>query len=89
MKFLSATVLSLGIALSSLRSYAIPVSDFEANVAKGLRLVSVSAEKAPTWVTEDFKIDLLRKKIGFVSDLSSVLAWMRGKLMTLRILSIV
>lgn len=52
--------------LMALAASAIPVSEFDANVAKGLRLVSVSADKEPEWVTEDYKLELTRAKLGFV-----------------------
>ncbi|CAE6451740.1 unnamed protein product [Rhizoctonia solani] len=44
---------------------AAPVSDFDANVAKGLRLIQTSEETAPYWATEDQKLELLRADKGF------------------------
>lgn len=63
MMFKAAALVSGFMALAVC---AIPVSEFDANVTKGLRLVSTSADKEPEWVTEDFKLDLIRAKLGFV-----------------------
>ncbi|CAE6423326.1 unnamed protein product [Rhizoctonia solani] len=62
MKF--ARALALGsVCLSTV--LAAPVSDFDANVAKGLRLIQTSEDVAPFWATEDQKLELLRADKGF------------------------
>lgn len=63
MKF--TRVLALGSILFS-AALAVPVSDFDANVSKGLRLIQTSEDSAPYWVTEDQKLDLIRANKGFV-----------------------
>ncbi|KAF8749212.1 peptidase M28 family [Rhizoctonia solani] len=63
MKF--SGLLSLGSLLFSLGVLAVPIADFDAKVASGLRLVQTSDDKAPFWVTEEEKLDLLRKSINF------------------------
>jgi hypothetical protein len=65
MKFTS--LLALGSLLFSFGAFAAPIADFDARVASGFRLVQTSDDKAPFWVTEDEKLDLLRKSINFVS----------------------
>ncbi|KAF8705614.1 peptidase M28 family, partial [Rhizoctonia solani] len=62
MKFTRALALG-SICLSAV--FAAPVSDFDANVAKGLRLIQTSEDTAPFWATEDQKLDLLRADKGF------------------------
>jgi hypothetical protein len=51
---------------------AAPVSDFDANFSKGLRLIQTSEDTAPFWVTEDQKIELLKEKKYFVSARAQV-----------------
>ncbi|CAE6418029.1 unnamed protein product [Rhizoctonia solani] len=63
MKF--SGLLSLGSLLFSLGVLAVPIADFDAKVASGLRLVQTSDDKTPFWVTEEEKLDLLRKSINF------------------------
>ncbi|CAE6380120.1 unnamed protein product [Rhizoctonia solani] len=62
MKFTRALTLG-SVCLSAV--LAVPVSDFDANIAKGLRLIQTSEETAPYWATEDQKLELLRADKGF------------------------
>ncbi|KEP49572.1 aminopeptidase [Rhizoctonia solani 123E] len=62
MKFTRALALG-SVCLSAV--LAVPVSDFDANIAKGLRLIQTSEETAPYWATEDQKLELLRADKGF------------------------
>ncbi|CAE6510365.1 unnamed protein product [Rhizoctonia solani] len=62
MKFTRALTLG-SVCLSAV--LAVPVSDFDANIAKGLRLIQASEETAPYWATEDQKLELLRADKGF------------------------
>lgn len=64
MKFTRALALG-SILLSAV--LAAPVSDFDANVAKGLRLIQTSEDTAPFWATEGQKIELLKEGKYFVS----------------------
>jgi hypothetical protein len=66
MKF--AGLLALGSLLASVGVTAVPIADFDAKVAAGLRLIQTSDEKAPFWATEEDKLDLLKQKINFVSS---------------------
>ncbi|CAE6540653.1 unnamed protein product [Rhizoctonia solani] len=63
MKF--SGLLALGSLLSSLGVLAVPIADFDAKVAAGFRLIQTSDDKAPFWATEDDKLELLKKDIGY------------------------
>lgn len=65
MKF--AGLLALGSILASVGVLAIPIADFDAKVAAGLRLIQTSDEKPPFWATEQDKLELLKQKVNFVS----------------------
>jgi leucyl aminopeptidase len=39
---------------------------FEANVAKGLRLIDLDPNVTPVWMTEDEKLELIRADKNFV-----------------------
>ncbi|KAL5640535.1 hypothetical protein ACGC1H_007696 [Rhizoctonia solani] len=58
-------LLALGSLLSSLGVLAVPIAEFDAKVAAGFRLIQTSDDKAPFWATEDEKLELLRKDIGY------------------------
>ncbi|CAE6500651.1 unnamed protein product [Rhizoctonia solani] len=60
-----ASLLAPGFSLFFLGALAVPVADFDAKVASGLRLVQTSDEKPPYWVSEEGKLDLLRKNVNF------------------------
>ncbi|CAE6478252.1 unnamed protein product [Rhizoctonia solani] len=62
MKF--AGLLALG-SLLSLGVLAVPIAEFDAKVAAGLRLIQTSDDKAPFWASEDEKLELLRKDVGY------------------------
>ncbi|KAG8693468.1 hypothetical protein FRC09_010485 [Ceratobasidium sp. 395] len=63
MKF--AGLLALASALVSTGVLAVPVSDFDAKVASGLRLIQTSDDTAPFWATEQQKLDLRKQKKNF------------------------
>ncbi|KAH7305116.1 aminopeptidase [Rhizoctonia solani] len=60
-----ASLLALGSFLSALGVLGVPIAEFDAKVAAGLRLVQTSDEKPAFWVTEEEKLNLLRKSINF------------------------
>ncbi|KAF8596857.1 Zn-dependent exopeptidase [Ceratobasidium sp. AG-I] len=62
MKFARALALGSACLYSVL---AVPVSEFEANVSKGLRLIQTSEDTAPFWATEQDKLDLRKVKTYF------------------------
>ncbi|KAG9094380.1 hypothetical protein FS749_012599 [Ceratobasidium sp. UAMH 11750] len=66
MKFVRAFALASACLYTAL---AVPVSDFEANASKGLRLIQTSEETAPFWATEQEKLDL-RKQEKYFFDLT-------------------
>ncbi|QRV74533.1 Peptidase family M28 protein [Ceratobasidium sp. AG-Ba] len=59
------SLLALGSALASAGVFAVPVSEFGSNVAKGLRLIQISDDVAPFWATEQEKLDLRKQKKMF------------------------
>ncbi|KAI0795424.1 hypothetical protein C8Q75DRAFT_791243 [Abortiporus biennis] len=64
--FSRLTAAFCAIALSvPLLSLAAPVSDFQAKVAQGLRLISLQEFAEPVWRTEDEKLELMRGRIQF------------------------
>ncbi|CAE6433574.1 unnamed protein product, partial [Rhizoctonia solani] len=58
-------LLALGSLLSALGVVAVPISEFDAKVAAGYRLLQTSDDKAPFWATEEEKLELLRKDVGY------------------------
>ncbi|KAG8795387.1 hypothetical protein FRC12_015213 [Ceratobasidium sp. 428] len=62
MKFARALALGSACLYTAL---AVPVSEFEANVSKGLRLIQTSEEAAPFWASEQEKLDLRKQKKYF------------------------
>lgn len=60
-------LLALGSALVSTGVLAIPIADFDAKVASGLRLIQASDDLAPFWATEQEKLDLRKERKYFVS----------------------
>ncbi|KAG8738019.1 hypothetical protein FRC10_007399 [Ceratobasidium sp. 414] len=58
-------LLALGFLLASTRVLAVPVSDFNAKVASGLRLIQTSDDVAPFWATEQDKLDLRKQRENF------------------------
>lgn len=67
MKFARALALGSACLYSVL---AVPVSEFEANVSKGLRLIQTSEDTAPFWATEQQKLDLRKVETYFVRILT-------------------
>jgi leucyl aminopeptidase len=49
---------------------AIGTPNFAANVAKGLRLIETAEGVVPVWVTQQEKLELLKKDKNFVSSYS-------------------
>lgn len=71
MKFAVSAAL-LALAFSPVLAAPAPVlryidSEYDANVAKGLRLVKLGQDIEPSWVTEEDKLEFVRAKTGFVS----------------------
>ncbi|CAE6350850.1 unnamed protein product [Rhizoctonia solani] len=60
-----AGLLALGSLLSALGVLAVPIAEFDAKVAAGYRLIQTSDDKAPFWATEEEKLELLRKDVGY------------------------
>lgn len=65
MKF--SGLLALGSAILSTGVFAIPISEFDAKVAAGLRLIQTSDDLAPFWATEQEKLNLRKERKYFVS----------------------
>ena len=58
--FVAAAVAANGAAIAKDEA-------FEANVAKGLRLIDLDPNVTPVWMTEDEKLELIRADKNFVS----------------------
>ncbi|KAG8690276.1 hypothetical protein FRC11_012724 [Ceratobasidium sp. 423] len=60
-----AGLFTFGSFLCYFGALAVPIADFDAKVASGLRLIQTSDEKPPFWVTEEGKLDLLKDDVTF------------------------
>ncbi|KAG9074031.1 hypothetical protein FS749_014454, partial [Ceratobasidium sp. UAMH 11750] len=60
-----SSLLALGSVLASTGVLGVPISDFDAKVASGLRLIQTSDDAAPFWATEQDKLDLRKQRKNF------------------------